>query len=164
MDTNTDQINSPRTIAACYYTFLSLIATSIIQIVLHLLGYAHLIPLLISFAVSSSIAFFSGMLFGKKIIYSNPLRKFNCFLWGMALILFALPIFDFFLLFCIKDIPFKQYNFSNTLQDQFLIYLMLLIYSMILVGSWLSMIGGFAALYLRDNFVPNLLNYSSKNN
>ena len=152
---------SYRTIAACYFSFLSMIATLIIQSMLFVFGMGDLIPFFMSFLLAIPIAWMSGMIFGRLIITSNKKSKWRCFLWGFSLLLFALPLYDLCLLFLLHNVHPNMYNLGNGLKDSLILYLIIIIYSFILIGSWLSILSGLAALFLRDTFAPAILNLST---
>ena len=79
--TNTTQ--PVRTIAACYFTVLSIIATSMIQLMLFLLGMSDLVPIFMSFLLAIPIAWLSGLIFGLKIISSK--KKLALFFVGYVI-------------------------------------------------------------------------------
>ncbi len=151
---------SIRTIAACYFTLLSIMATSLIQLLLFVFGMGDLIPLLMSYVLALPIAWLSGLLFANKIVYAQT--KLKCFLYGVLLILFTLPLYDFFLLFLLQSVHPSMYNLGHGLQDSALLFLLIIIYSFVLIGSWLIVFGGFAALFLKTSFAPNVLKFSQK--
>lgn len=154
--------STTRTIAACYYSFLSILATIFIQLGLFAFGMGDLIPLSMSFILAVPIAWCSGMIFGNRIIHSNKSCKWRCFLWGVLLMIFALLCYDLLLLFLLKNIHPGMYQLGNGLQDSLLLFLLIAIYSFILIGSWLSILSGISAIFLRDHFAPNVLKYSMK--
>ncbi len=156
--TNTTQ--PVRTIAACYFTVLSIIATSMIQLMLFLLGMSDLVPIFMSFLLAIPIAWLSGLIFGLKIISSK--KNWHCFLLGMLLILFALPVYDLCLLFLLQKIHPNMYSLGHGLKDSLTLYLLIIIYSFILIGSWLILLSGAAALFLRNIFAPNVIKHASQ--
>ena len=163
METTQIKPSTHRTIAACYFTFLSIIATFIIQAMLFLFGMGDLIPFFMSFLLSIPIAWLSGMIFGNAIITSPKKSKWRCFLWGFSLILFALPLYDLCLLFLLHNIHPYMYNLGHGLKDSLILYLFIIIYSFVLIGSWLCLLSGFSAIFLRDHFAPNVLKLSTSN-
>lgn len=160
METENSTHQSVRTISAFYYTVLSILATSLVQIILFIFGMSDLLPLLMSYLLALPIAWLSGLLFAKKIIYAPS--KLKCFLYGMLIILFSLPLYDLCLLFLLQSVHPSMYNLGHGLQDSLILLLLIIIYSFILIGSWLIFLSGFAALFLRSTFAPNVMKYSEK--
>lgn len=153
---------SVRTIAAFYFMLLSIFATSLIQLVLHSIGFGNLIPLLMSYLLALPIAYVCGILFANKIIFSK--KNLICFLYGMLLILVALIVYDLglLILFSINHIHPSLYNLGSGLEGILLLLLMIVIFSFVLIGSWLVFFGGLAALFLRNSFAPNVLKYAQQ--
>ena len=162
MELSNNKPSATRTIAAFYYCLLSIIATIFIQILLFTFGMSELIPVLMSFVLALPVAWLSGMIFGNRIIGSNTNNRWQCFLWGMFLLVVALLIYDLLLLIVLQNTHPNMYNLGTGLKDSLILYLLIIIYSFVLIGSWLSILSGFAAIFLRDHFSPNVLNLSKK--
>lgn len=156
---NTQQI-SPRIIAAIFYTIISLLATILVQLMLHGFGMGELIPWHYSLLLTPPIAWCSAWCFGRLIIFGKSRRKLLCFFWGVCVVLVSLPLYDLCLLFLLRHIHPSMYRAGESLAAYFQLYLMMVCYSLILIGSWLALLSGFAALYLRHSFAPRFYKLS----
>lgn len=153
---------SARSLAGCYFAFLSIIATALIQLALFSLGMGDLIPKLMGFFLALPTGFIAGLLFGNAIISSTS--KWRCFLWGFLMVWVMLPLYDLCLLFLLQNVHPGMYKLGSELQDYLMLYLLIITYSFVLIGSWLSILSGFSAIYLKNYFAPNVMNYSKRLN
>lgn len=156
------KVGSPRTIAACYYAFMSLITMLGLHLLLFWIGMQDMLPVLASTLLAPPIGFIAGGVFGKRILLASTNAR--CFLWGMLLIVFALPLYDLLLLSFLKQTFPQLEKLSHTTTEHFMVYGIILVYSIVLIGSWLSILSGFAALHLKNTFVIRLRKYSNNLN
>jgi len=146
-----NNINSPRTITATFYAFLSLMAAILYQFGQLWVNPNLKIPLLPGLLLAVILALCCGALLGKRICQANS--RTQCFLYGVALSLLFLFFYDFLLLFFIKEIPSNLNIVNNSFKGSFAFYCYVLIYSFMIFGSWLCMLSGLAALYLKNNYI-----------
>lgn len=159
-----EAIKSPRIIGAVYYLCLSVVATLFIQFILYSFQFGHLIPFFWSLLLSLVVAILFGALFGKAIISSSPPYKARCFILGILIVLLSVPVYDIGLLFILKDRHPTMYHVANNIKSYGFFYLFLLIYTYILVASWLCIVSGFASVYLRNAFIPGFIKFSKELN
>ena len=110
------------------------------------IGLSKLLPIkpAVSLAIFLSIAL--GFLFRNKIL-KESLTTRKTFLIGCGLFLLLLPFFD------LGAVAMMQNQFQGThadhsaWSDYFTLYIIVVIYSFLFVGSWLSIISGFLFVF-----------------
>lgn len=149
-----------RTIAAFYFCLLSLVATAFVQLIFYSIHMSDLLPLGMSLILSVVVSYPLGALFGKSIVLAKPPYKMKCFFLGVLYFLTCLVIYDLALIFLLRDHHPELY--SPGIKAHAILYLFMLVYSSILVGSWLCILSGLAAIYLRHSFVGKLQKFHNK--
>ena len=97
-----------------------------------------------------------GALFGRRIVHCEKPYRNRAFLWGFLMVLAALPVYTFGFLYMIRETHaalIAHSSFSHLVH----LYLFVLFYSFILVGVWLAIMAGVAAIYLRGHVVYFIL-------
>lgn len=155
------QVSNARLIACIYFGLLAIVATIIIDTFLYLLGVGELIPTFWAVSLATVIAAVFGALFGKKIIGTQEKYLSHSFWWGFVMVIAALPVYDlgfFFLVQHHHPESFTGASFFHLLA----LYGVLMIYSFVLVGLWLAVAAGLAAMYLRSKLIYYLLETDEK--
>ncbi len=160
-DNESATVHHSRLIAAVYFALLAIVGAAALEPLLYKLVREYLLPTGEATLLAMLIAGLFGALFGKKIIEAPPPYEKNTFLLGFGMALAALPFYDLgflILLYAHHPSTFIEVNF----REIFVIYFIILAYSFILVGLWLAIAAGLAALYLRSHLIYRLfhLNYS----
>lgn len=149
-----EPIDNPRMISAIYFTLLSFFVISLIQLLLVCFGAKDTISLFTNYSIGLPIAAILGALFGRAIIMSRPPYKLKCFLLGVLITIIALLAYDFLLMFYLKNVTIRVVALGNMKPNKdYVLYLFLVIYTFILIGSWLSILMGSASIYLRSTFI-----------
>ena len=138
-----------RILTAVYFGLLAVVFTLLLDATLYVLGIPELIPLfegtLLAMFVASVFAYF----FGDKIINAPKPFATQVFVAGFMMTISALPFyilgFTFFYLFNHPD-----FIMHITMLAFLKAYTFILLYGFILIGVWLAVIAGLAALYLRS--------------
>jgi hypothetical protein len=149
-------ISNPRLISAIYFTLLTVVLTLAIDAILYAYGINQYIPIYQLTCLGVVIAALSGALFGERIVHCETHFLRTAFLWAVLMTLLALVFYDMgflYLLHLNNPKAFALSSFTTTLH----LYLLLLIYSFILVGWWLAILFGLTAMYLRGFLVYYLL-------
>lgn len=150
-------ISNPRLLSAVYFSLLSIIATIIIDSIFYMMGVEQVLPLWQGILLAVVLAGGFGALFGEKIVHSRAPYREHVFWFGFLMVLLALPIYDLVLLFLLKNQGNSLFTRASS-SDLVSLYFFLLLYSAILVGIWLALLAGFAAIFLRGSLVIYLLN------
>lgn len=135
-----------------YYALLSVIFTLSLDATLYALGIKQMIPLFAGTFVAMLIALIFGFIFGEKIIHASPPYKLKSFLWGFIKTFCALPFYDLgFMAFYLHANSglWTSLSWMGLLS----LYLKIILFSLILIGIWLAVLSGLAALYLRSYLV-----------
>jgi hypothetical protein len=149
------KITNARMICGVYYALLSVVFTLSLDALIYALGIKQMIPLFAGTLVAMIIALIFGFLFGEKIIHSKFPYKMKTFTWGFVKTLCALPFYDLgFIWFYLKANP--ALLASLTWASFFELYFKIIIFSVILIGFWLAILSGLAALYLRGHLVYHI--------
>lgn len=153
---NALEISNPRLLSAVYYSLLAIIVTIMLDVLIFALGMEKLLPIYKAIFLAVTVAALSAALFGKRIIQSPTPYHMRVFLWGFFMVILALPIYDLGLVYFIQEYhPAKFAHATGYVLLQ--LYLFVLIYSFIIVGLWLAILSGFAAIYLRGHVVSYIL-------
>lgn len=129
-------------VACIFMLCVGLISTSLAIWGLSMIGLAQLLPYKESLLLSSILALFIGRT-KHTIILNTHLSTKRAFLAGMGLFLLLLPFFDIGALFMMKGQFSGTDNFHAAWSEYFTLYIVILIYSFLFIGSWLSIINGF---------------------
>lgn len=142
------KISNARLLCGIYYGLLAVVFTLTLDATLYVLGFNQIIPLFAGTLIAMFIAFVFGLLYGEKIIHAKPPYNHKVFLLGFVKTLTALPFYDLgFLWFYLQNNP--DILASLTFGSFFGLYLKVIIYSLLLIGVWLAILSGLAAIYLR---------------
>lgn len=147
---------NPRLLATVYYGLLSVVGTILINGFLTTIGIQELVPLHMAIILGMIVASATGAIFGKKIIYCPRPYKRKTFLLGFIMVLLSLPFFDLGLLISM-DTSNSQVLPVHSFSDFVYAYLVILGYSYILFGFLLAIASGLASIYLRGQFVYQIL-------
>lgn len=149
-------VSNPRLIAAVYFSLLAIIATIAIDTALYALGVSQLLPISKEIFLAVIVAACFGALFGERIVHSEKPFHQHVFLWAFLMVICAVPIYALGFLYLIREHHGEIFTHS-TLSNLMYLYLFVLVYSFILVGIWLAIVAGFAAIYLREYIVYYIL-------
>ncbi|KTC71693.1 hypothetical protein Lbir_1548 [Legionella birminghamensis] len=149
-------LHNPRLLSASYFAFLAIIGTILIDTLLVLFGLEQILPVFVAVVLAGFTAGVFGFLFGKKIVHCPRPYRLRVFLYGLFMTLSALPFYDFLFLYILKeyDTYLELIPHSHSLIS---VYLFILINSFIIVGWWLAILSGLAAVYLRGHLVYIIL-------
>lgn len=132
--------------------FLALSATGLALIFFSSVGLKGVLPVIPSLLLSMLIATGIGLLFSKMIL--RPKSKKASFGMGVFFLAISLPLYDIGAVFFIKN-QFQGMNaFQTTLSGYAHLYCMILAYSFIFIGSWLSVLLGLANMLLASLIQP----------
>lgn len=138
-----------RILTAVYFGLLAVVFTLLLDATLYGLGMPQLIPLFEGTLLAMFVASVFGYFYGEKII--NTPRPFarTVFMAGFVMTISAIPVyilgFTFFYMFNHPD-----FIVNFTILTFFRAYTFILLYGFVLIGIWLAIIAGLAALYLRS--------------
>jgi hypothetical protein len=144
-----------------YYAFLSIMITLVIQSTLYAFGISGVIPFFQGLLLALVIAFCFGVLFGKLIVKTTSPFRVKCFLWGVILILTSLPFYALGLTFLFYNYHPSVFGNVSSFGQYGLIYVVTLAYCAI-VGVFLAILSGMAAIYLRSTLYPGYLAFINK--
>lgn len=149
-------ISNPRLLSSVYFSLLAIIATIVIDTILYSIGVHPGLPFYQSILLSVIIAAIFGALFGKRIIFSDKAYWRHAFWWAFLMVLVALPFYDLGFFFLLTQNQ-EGLLVGSTAKGIIYMYFMILLYSFVLVGLWLAIFAGIAAVFLRGRFVYYLL-------
>ena len=142
------KITNARILCGIYYGLLAVVFTLTLDATLYYLGFNQFIPLFAGTLVAMFIAFVFGIIYGEKIIHAKPPCSYKVFMLGFIKTLTALPFYDLgFLWFYLQSNP--ELIASLTFGSFFTLYFKIIFYSVMLIGIWLAVLSGLAAIYLR---------------
>ena len=146
------KVENARILCGAYYGLLAVVFTLSLDAIIFYLGYKQLIPLFAGTLLAMTIASVFGYLFGERIIHTHiPFLK-KVFFYGWVMTLSALPFYCVGLVwFYVSGHPELAPNL--TILSLLKLYIQTVIHAIVLVGSWLSILSGLAALYLRSYLV-----------
>lgn len=156
-------ISNPRLLSGVYFALLAIIATIAIDTALYLLGVSQFIPIFWAILLGVGIAGGFGALFGVKIIRCPTPYRRKTFLLGFIMVIAALPFYDLGFLYIMKDYAGNAVSNAEPARMA-VMYGFVLFYSFIIVGWWLAILGGFAAMYLRGRLVYDIMHTDDGNN
>lgn len=133
--------------ASAYASLLAIIATLFTFLFFNLIGLKDMLPFYQSLVMAILTAALVGGLLGRSLLY--PKTLFKGFLTGMLLILLSLPIFDLSALYFMLDYFKGTDALHHYLKEYALLYEVILIYSLIFVGSWLAVLCGLTNVCLQ---------------
>lgn len=128
--------------ACAFMLSIGLISTMLALWSLSIIGLNELLPYRESLLLSAIL----GLLIGStkhSTILNTSLTGKRAFFAGMKLFLLLLPFFDIAALFMVKNQFSGTESFHASWSEYFTLYLVILVYSFIFIGSWLSIINGF---------------------
>ncbi|RAP35496.1 hypothetical protein B1207_12430 [Legionella quinlivanii] len=149
-------LHNPRLLCASYYAFLAVIGTILIDAFLFLIGFEQILPVFLAVALAGFIACVFGFLFGKRIVHCPRPYPLKVFLYGFLMVFAAMPFYDFLFLYFLKEYD-TYFSIVPHSPDWMSIYFFVLRNSIIIVGWWLAILSGFAAVYLRGHLVYIIL-------
>ena len=152
---------SLRVTSAIYFVLISIPITVIIQFLLYQANMSGLLSVAVSLLLSVLLAYALGWSFGKVILDTTAPYKLKCFLLGILYCLCFVFIYDVFLVFLLDYKDFTINNQQPGISSYLVAYLYILIYSLITVASWLSILMGLATVYLRRRFIKQLKAFSA---
>lgn len=147
---------NPRLLAAVYYGLLSVVGTILIDALLTTIGVEELVPLFVAIILGMIVASITGAIFGKNIIHCPQPYKLKTFFLGFIMVLLSLPFFDLGLLLFMDTAENQALKVTN-FHDFISAYLVVLGYSYILFGFLLAIASGLASIYLRGQFIHQIL-------
>ncbi|GGI89403.1 hypothetical protein [Legionella impletisoli] len=150
-------INHPRLLSAIYFALLAVIANIVVDSILYSIGVQQLLPFFQALILAAVIAGAFGALFGKPIIHCPKPYKTKVFLWGFLMVITALPVHTLGFLYFFSGTQPHLFD-GASLMDLIEMYLLVLFYSFILIGFWLGLLAGAAAIYLRGRLAYHMLN------
>ena len=152
-----------RKFSGIYYAIISILVTLVVQSTLYLFKASGLIPFFQGLLLALITAYVSGAIFGKRIAKTAPPYKLKCFLWGVLVIIVALPFYSLGLTYLFQ-LNHPSAILSNSKLSEFsALYLAILSYCAVL-GLFLSILSGIAAIYFRDKLYPGYLMFIEKQN
>mgnify|MGYP005855868879 CR=1 FL=1 len=149
-------LSNPRLLSAVYFSLLAIIVTIFIDTVIYALGTNQLVPVFQGILLAVIVAAVFGALFGKAIIHSQKPYGKKVFWLAFLMVLIALPVYDLGFLFLFQHHHGAALG-SVSFKQSLYLYLLILFYSFILVGLWLAILSGVAALFLRGKLVNYLV-------
>lgn len=148
--------SNPRLLAAIYYGLLSVVGTILINALLTSMDIMEIVPLFKSIVLGVVIASITGALFGERIVHCHRPYKLKTFWLGFIMVLLSLPFFDLGLMYFMQESERPLLTITN-FDDLILNYFKVLGYSYILFGFLLAIASGLASMYLRGQFVYQVL-------
>lgn len=142
------KIGNARMLCGMYFALLAVVFTLCLDASLYALGINQMIPLFAGTLVAMFIAWIFGFIFGERIIHAKSPYKARVFGLGFVKTFCALPFYCLgFLVFYLQANPglWASLNFGGLLH----LYLKIIVFSASLIGIWLAILSGLAALYLR---------------
>lgn len=131
----------PQLIACAFMVFVGLISTIVAIWALSLIGLGNLLPIKQSMLLTCLLALLLGSTKHSTILKTNHGLKRTFFI-GAGLFLMLLPLFDIGAVFMMKSQFSGTDNFHASWSEYFTLYVFVLIYSFLFIGSWLSIISG----------------------
>lgn len=145
-------IRSPRLLTAAYFGMLAVIASVFVSVVFYILNFKQMLPIFVIIFLALGVGTLVGALFGQLIVYAKRPFRIKVYCYGFILVLLALAVYD--LGFLALYYFFRDNNLAAlSYNGIFALYSTLLLQSVLLVGFWLAVLGGFAAVYLRSCLV-----------
>jgi len=133
--------------ASAYASLLAIVAMVLAFTFFSLIGLKDMLPFYKSLVMAMLTAALVGGLLGRSLLYPKTLVK--GFLTGALLILLSLPIFDLSALYFMLDYFKGTDALHHYLKEYALLYEVILIYSLIFVGSWLAILCGLTNVCLQ---------------
>lgn len=153
------KIQNARILTGVYFGLLAVVFTLLLDATIYLLGLNQILPLFEGTLLAMLVATVFGMLFGEKIVHAKSPFKRHVFIWGWLMTLLALPVYDLgFLLFYVMQ--HADFIVSMSLMTLLQLYGVIFLQSFVLIGFWLAIIAGFAAIYLRARLVYYIIDSS----
>ena len=135
-------INTQQVMACLYMLIFSLICTCLALLALSSIGLSGLLPFDKSLLLSSFLGLCLGLIKTKSLTHVHLSHK-RAFILGLTLFLLILPLFDIGAVFMMKNQFHGTISFHDKITEYLTLYVVILIYSFLFIGSWLSLISGF---------------------
>ena len=145
-------ISNPRLLAAVYFSLLAIITTIALDTLIYVLGISQFLPISKAIVLGVIVAACFGALFGERIVHSEKPYCRHVFLWAFLMVISALPVYNLGFLYLLQE-NHADLFIRASLTHWVHLYLLVLGYSFILVGLWLAIAAGLAAMYLRGYVV-----------
>lgn len=146
------KVQNARILTGVYFGLLAVVFTLMLDATIYLLGIYQVLPLFEGALLAMLVATVFGMLFGESIIHAKVPYTRRVFLLGWAMTLCSLPFYDIgFLLFYMSQ--HSEFMVTMSLKTMIQLYGIIFIQSFVLIGFWLAIVAGFAAIYLRSRLV-----------
>lgn len=134
-------LNKQRWLSCLYMLCFSIISTCLALSALSSIGLSQLLPIKQSLLLSSFLGVSIGLI-KFRTLTNYQLSNKRAFFIGMGLFILLLPLFDIGALFMIQNQFHGTDAFHSQLTEYFTLYLVILIYSFMFIGSWLSLVCG----------------------
>lgn len=145
-----------RLLATVYFGLLAIIATIFIDVILHLLGVPDVISVFKAILLAAVVGGGFGALYAHQIMHCPKPYKIKTFGWGFLMVITAIPVYNIGLVYFMVQEHVDVFAGTTGVQILYL-YLFSLGYMFLLVGLWMGVLAGFAAMYLRSRLVYDLL-------
>lgn len=137
-----------------YFALLAMIAAIFLDFTLYLLGAGKIVSIFKSILLSVGIALVVSFIFANPILNTDPKHKFKIFIWGALLILSALPIYVMGWVWLLIMAGHVEPKYDQVFYYVLNFYFYTLISFYLLLGWWLAILSGYAALFLRLKLIP----------
>jgi hypothetical protein len=146
------KIDNARILTGVYYGLLAVVFTLTLDATIYVLGFEQFIPLFEGTLLAMFIASVFGLLFGEKIVHAKYPYMKKAFYWGLVKTLCALPFY------CLGFLAFYLTHNADLASSMswgsvIMFYLKIVAESYLLIGFWLAILSGLAAVYLRSKIV-----------
>lgn len=123
------------------------------------LNVSHQIPLISSLVVILLIAAFLGRIFARSLVKKH--HWLRLFLTGVFMALLALLIVSLTIFIRSWIVGTPLFQLAQHWQDYFIIYGLLVVTTSSVIGVWLGVLTGMAAIYFNKRFYPRLMAFDS---
>ena len=150
---------SPEFAASVFFAIFAVLFLIFTKYSLLPLGMSRDIPAVSSFIVALFTAIFLGRLFAKSL--SGPYHSIRIFLTGVFMAMLAIVISSlvFFIRAWFYDAALFQ--LARHWQDYFILFGLRVAMTASIIGVWLGLLTGIAALYFNKHFYPRLKAFES---
>lgn len=161
MQTKQTQANfiSPEFASAGFFMLFGSLFLIFTKYTLLPLNVSHQLPLLSSLIVILFTAAFLGRVFARLLIKPQP--SIRLFIIGILMAMAAILIISlsFFIRSWIYGAPLLQ--LAHNWQDYFIIFGLLVVTTSSVIGLWLAILTGMAAIYFNKRFYPKLMAFNA---
>ena len=148
-------LNKQTTVAITFMILFSVITTFIALSSLSIIGLGNLLPVQQSLILAVIISIALGFIKSKTITKIN-ISYTKAFFIGVGLFLAILPLFDIGAIFMMQNQFHGTSTFTTKWSEYITLYLFIVIYSFVFVGSWLSIVSGFLFMIFNKIYYPTL--------